>query len=403
MPQVQELLNTVSSQYNSYNPNIFLKDSRTAARMWGLKDSRLDKLPRAKFLFMVNFLRPTATNANYGDWATGISFIVKSVTRPNISFKVETLNQYNKKRVIQTGLEYEPITVSFYDTYDQRVVKMLKQYLDHYYGDFAFGTRTAWNYDVVSEVYSEETDEFGFKVNNIGSNEEYFFENIEFYQFGGGNYNKFILVHPKLVSFDYDDEDYTDTTTPQMINMRFAYEGIIMESENQPISPDLASTYGLDLGDFQEVFTSNGSIPSTNSSPLKQITSQPLNSVRQLNPVTREPYTAGQLSPEYYNPSFNPAVGTGGRSMYYDRTNPAPTTSGTLGGDFRQQINENFGFNPGQYITDVGGGYLNNRLNRVLNRATSSVGRFAPDILRVPANNAANRLLRSVTGGIFGR
>lgn len=403
MPQVQELLNTVSSQYSSYNPNIFLKDSRTAARMWGMRDSKLQKLPRAKFLFMVNFFRPTSPNANYMDWATGISFIVKSITRPNISFKVETLNQYNKKRVVQTGLEYQPITVSFYDTYDQRVVKMFKEYVEHYYGDFAFGTRDSWNYDVTSAEYLQETDEFGFKVNGLIPNDEYFFENIEFYQFGGGTYNKFILIHPKLVSFDYDDEDYTDTTTPQMVNMTFAYEGIVMESENRPIPPDLVESYGLNLGDFQDVFSSSGYVPSTNASEMRQVAPMQLNTARQLNPVTGQPVDFGQASPELYNPSYNPSAATGGRPMYYDRTNPAPTTQGTLGGDFRQQIDENFGFNPGQYITDVGGGYINNQMNRVLNRATSSIGRFAPDIIRTPANNAVNRLLRSVTGGIFGR
>ena len=43
---------------------------------------------------------------------------VSNVTAASYSFDTMVMNQYNKKRVVQTKLNYDPISVSFYDTFD---------------------------------------------------------------------------------------------------------------------------------------------------------------------------------------------------------------------------------------------------------------------------------------------
>ena len=263
MPLFSDLLNLVNRPSNPETREPFVRDSRTAARFFGLKDSALDRIPRHKFLFYVNFLRPTVTGGTtrYGDWTTGISFLVKSVNRPSINLKTETLNQYNKKRVVQGQLEYAPVNIQFYDTYDLRVLQMFKEYMTFYYGDFKATNRLSWNADIVTKdfQYVATTEDgtfpidWGFNAPNTGPNESYFFHAIEVYQFGMGKYNKFTLVHPKISNFSYDQEDYSDNAGPQMIDMQFVYEGLILDSVNRDITPGLAEYFGLDLGDFNDV------------------------------------------------------------------------------------------------------------------------------------------------------
>lgn len=218
---------------------VYLKDPRFAAEFFGLRDTSLLRTPRGKFLFFVNFMRPERVGlTSYGDWYRGVPFLIKQIQRPGIQFQTDTLNQYNKKRVVQRRLDYEPIQVTFYDTYDQRVMTMLREYFNFYYGDFnASVNNRSWNYDVTEPVFFDSTGnsenqgvDWGFKT-PLGQrpNESYFFDRIEFYQYGYSVLNKFSLINPKIASFDYDDHNYGEGADPQTITLRLAYEGIVFE------------------------------------------------------------------------------------------------------------------------------------------------------------------------------
>lgn len=212
---------------------IYLRDPRYAAEFFGLRDTTLLRTPRGKFLFFVNFLRPENVGFNrYGDPQLGIPFLVKEIQRPAIQFETETLNQYNKKRVIQKRLDYSPISVTFYDTYDQRVMDMVRDYLRFYYGDFGPTVgQSSWNYDVTAEEF-QHTDgansDWGFRPPTANPNQAYFFNRVEFYQYGYNVLNKFSIINPKIASFDYDNQDYS-SQDPQTITLSLIYEGIVFE------------------------------------------------------------------------------------------------------------------------------------------------------------------------------
>jgi len=384
MPLFSDVLRTLTNVLptTAAEPSTIFRDSRTAARMWGMKDANLDRLPRPKFLFTVNFNRPIGQGGvtRYGDWTTGVSFLIKSATRPNIAFKTETLNQYNKKRVIQTGIEYEPIEVTFYDTYDQRVVQMFKEYCQYYYGDF-FGTRTSWNYDVIASRFQTAQGDldFGFNAPNTNGNNAYFFSDIEFYQFGAGRFNKFTLINPKIQSFNYDDEDYSDNTSPQMIRIRFAYEGIIFEADNQPINQSLASDYGLDLGDFNDVFFPGFVQNPTLNTTLKtqaqgqHITNNTVNAFAD----TRQPVYS--VSQENNNPSYTNAIGNGIQVAFSNN----PELRGNI--ELNNAVsNINLGVNTIQTLER--------------SSATGMPGKIAGNVVRGIGQNIQNRLISRING-----
>ena len=78
--------------------------------------------PRFKFLFHVSFtintdaipyLRSAGVFGNQE--RNDLSLLVKTAELPKYKMATETLNQYNRKRIIQTKIDYQPVTLTFHD------------------------------------------------------------------------------------------------------------------------------------------------------------------------------------------------------------------------------------------------------------------------------------------------
>ena len=98
-------------------------------------------VPRYKFLFHVYFninvgQIPALQNAygQSGDIAT-VGLLVKTATVPSFKMDVETLNQYNRKRLIQTKINYQPVTLTLHDDQGDVVRNMWYNYYSYYYKD----------------------------------------------------------------------------------------------------------------------------------------------------------------------------------------------------------------------------------------------------------------------------
>lgn len=208
-------------------------------------------VPRPKFLFVVRFVR----GAGEGDanWRSGVSFAVKSVERPKIQPQVQTLNQYNKKRIVNTGLTYSDISIDFHDTTDSLVSSVYHEYLSYYYGDFNRETDNDWKYDTTMPTFYN-TGGFGVIVPddvNTPLEAGYFFEKLECYQFFGGHYVQFDLIHPKITMVDPDAMEYEATNTSSSIRMTMGYESIVMHNQYVPSpimnNPKIMELYGKQL------------------------------------------------------------------------------------------------------------------------------------------------------------
>ena len=90
--------------------------------------------PKYKFLFHVYF----DINKQFIDatkkWPEDQNFglTVKTVQLPKYTFDTHTLNQYNRKRVVQTKLKYDPINIVFHDDNSNLVRKMWYTYYTYY-------------------------------------------------------------------------------------------------------------------------------------------------------------------------------------------------------------------------------------------------------------------------------
>ena len=96
--------------------------------------------PRFKFLFHTFFNLNTtgipalASAFQNGDQAS-IGLSVKTVDLPSYQVNVDTLNQYNRKRLVQSKIEYNPVTITFHDTGSDLIRDLWYMYYSYYYKD----------------------------------------------------------------------------------------------------------------------------------------------------------------------------------------------------------------------------------------------------------------------------
>lgn len=248
---------------------LLLRDNRIAARNFGMQGLNFTSTPKSKFMFYVRFLRADGAGAvNSGtnetesskkvlDWSNGVGFLLKFIDRPKVTFDQQVINQYNKKRIVQTRAEYEPLVMRFHDTIDNRVYNLFSEYYRYYYGEPYHTSTKDWAYDITNDFLG--AGQWGLQLNNNLPNQNYFFETMEIYQiYGHRKSYRFDLVHPKILSFDPDELDFANGGVGNEITMQLNFEGVVYVGESD-LTDDQLNMMGLDVGDF---FESEDSEPS---------------------------------------------------------------------------------------------------------------------------------------------
>lgn len=151
---------------------------------------------------------------------------VQNATTASFSTDSVVLNQYNKKRVVQTRLNYDPITVTFYDTFDNAFHNIMTRYMKHYFnGDNGIDVRTTLEGDSV--VNPSFTTDLGFTPNDV----RYFFPTIEIVQNGyQAQHRRTILKNPIITQVQGDTLDYSDSN-PVVYTVTFQPESVQVVNE----------------------------------------------------------------------------------------------------------------------------------------------------------------------------
>ena len=128
--------------------------------------------PRFKFLFHVQFtlnveeIQALKNSKVFGPTQIStLSLAVKTVDLPKYNIDVATLNQYNRKRIVQTKINYEPVNITFHDDGGDNIREMWYQYYSYYYKDPAqqYIGNAPTSYGTVGNV---QTKQNGFSYNN---------------------------------------------------------------------------------------------------------------------------------------------------------------------------------------------------------------------------------------------
>lgn len=215
--------------------------------------------PRFKFLFHVQFTLnvgeiPALRNSKIfgASEIYNLSLAVKTVDLPKFSIDTAVMNQYNRKRVVQTKINYDPITITFHDDGGDNIREMWYQYYSYYYKDPA--QQYVSNAPVTNGVIgllSNKQNGFGYnnrdiyeqnRVGNVNDwgyiGESYtdgtstasgkppFFKDIQIYGFDQHKYARYILINPLITSFAHDQYSYAESGGVMQNTMTLKYETV---------------------------------------------------------------------------------------------------------------------------------------------------------------------------------
>lgn len=208
--------------------------------------------PRQRFQGYVNFIvnRSLYGESWYNDnasYRTQISSLVRTASLPEIEFKTETKNQYNRKRIINTGVEYQPVDIKVIDTVNNEWLILFMKYYSYHYmnarnkqgnepsrnavgasslGDF--GGRANIDLSDGSENRGSEfghdssswdSNAYGFNLNLTST----FFERIDYVLYHGNKAVQYSLFNPTLTRFRTGEIDYSSSEVMEF-DMTFEYE-----------------------------------------------------------------------------------------------------------------------------------------------------------------------------------
>ena len=256
--------------------------------------------PRLPFEYYINIsLNRVGTASSYiqqyfnnATWDQ-IAPLVKTVEMP--SFKIETtpLNQYNRKRLSQTRVNFDPIKIVFHDVADGKTLKFWEMYYRYYFGDgnepgvneakqsqnknspypvetllnnitpsvnpnirnlpssirnlFQGTTPTGANspndtvgikHDTQNIVADNLTNHnFGFNLPTVG-NVRNLIQTINIFQVHGGRFNQVTLVNPRISAFTHDVLNYAEGAKTLELTFTFEYEYAYYTIQNMKLGGD---------------------------------------------------------------------------------------------------------------------------------------------------------------------
>jgi len=226
---------------NLTSPKGQVADFQHAARLFVDDDLRL--APKLKFQFHVSFSINTSAlkslNFNYRHQEE-FNMLVKTVELPKFSVQTDTLNQYNRRKVTQVKLDYQPVTITFHEDNNNIVRTLWDSYYSYYYADND-ASKIKANY-IRSSMLGPTFIRTPYGFDN-GSTVP-FFNNITIYLMARHRYNSVQLINPIITAFNHDTVNYT-ASEPIQNSMTLAYEAVNydegMVSKGNP--PGFASSH----------------------------------------------------------------------------------------------------------------------------------------------------------------
>ena len=176
-----------------------------------VKGTYFTKVPFTKFQWTVSFnLTPTAVeqlNISQQDLAENLVYTAQSVDLPGWDVEQVLINQYNRKRVVNTTITYKQVTLTFFDTVDGFFRNFITSYMNLVSDNFSSdGVRAIKDRDL---LIPEIKNNYGITAVDSVSGEDNFISYIQINQEYGGSVTPVRLLNPKISSVSRDTLDYT--------------------------------------------------------------------------------------------------------------------------------------------------------------------------------------------------
>jgi len=172
----------------------------------------------------------------YNKYQNKVGLLAKQVSMPKFNIATETLNQYNRKTVIQKTINYTLMGITFHDDMANATTNLWKIYFQYYYGDSLgsqkFNTKTIASPKYQNTKYEPFKDTLDYRYGLNNHQDEPFFISIDVYQLYQQRYTSFKIVNPLIREWKHDDLDQSQGNRLLTNNMSFDYETVIYNTDN---------------------------------------------------------------------------------------------------------------------------------------------------------------------------
>jgi len=217
----------------------YLRDYTHASKTF--RPNAYENAPKLKFLFHTYFeINQELFDAGV-DGRQNYGLLVKEIKLPSYTFDTAQLNQYNRKRIVQTKIKYEPITITFHDDNASKATKLWEAYYRYNYRDgskpnvmFSGNRGSNSGGDITynnRNIYSSKVDgaDWGYIGDTFtGSDRKIpFFKNITVFGFYQHNFTAYTLINPIITSFQHDTYNYSEGAGIMQNTMTIDYETVV--------------------------------------------------------------------------------------------------------------------------------------------------------------------------------
>lgn len=233
-----------------------LRDYTHASKTF--RSNNYELTPRTKFLFHCFFnvnigQIPALAGAFQNNDIASIGLMVKTTDLPSYQITNETLNQYNRKRIIQTKINYQPVTITLHDDQSDLIRNLWYNYYTYYYKDSTYGynnvpaqagtsgknalMQNGFGYNTTDTYSGRQNTDWGYigegyadsspgtaSGNNDGKPR--FFNDITIYGLAQKRYASYTLINPIITDWKSDQYDYSQGGGTMSHTLTVAYETV---------------------------------------------------------------------------------------------------------------------------------------------------------------------------------
>lgn len=167
--------------------------------------------------------------------------LVKSIDLPSMSIETDDLNEYNRHRLSQTRINYEPINMVIHDTVDGRTLNFWKMYYNYYFQDGNNVSEASSLTDINPLSFDPANSTYGYNITNVDSDRN-LISSIDIFRLGGANkIEKVTLFNPRISKFTHAEMSYEKAAETVQLSFSIEYESVqyhppVIYSEDEDVT-----------------------------------------------------------------------------------------------------------------------------------------------------------------------
>ena len=203
------------------------KANLTLADYWHASHTFVDGFyrlaPKHKFLYHVSFTINSAVAGGFVEkHGNEIGLLAKRADLPKFDIDTSVVQQYNRKKVIHSRLDYSPVSITFHDDNEGVSTRLWQAYYEYYFAD----SQSLYPSNNVYKPLGPK------KYGLDNGSDDPFFTRISISEIARHTHHTTHLIMPKITAWQHDTLDAYASSETVESTMQIQYETVKYETGN---------------------------------------------------------------------------------------------------------------------------------------------------------------------------